>query len=210
VKRIAILALVVLFLAGLAVIPVLADQGGKNAGCATIKDGTIQDTAGNIITLGYDEFGYNYQAHMFNGRYCDYDRVAGGEWCNITLMMKWNDAWLSNKDCNGDNKLDRPSDDGGTYIGSGAWLTNHDRGVDENGKRWTYFVKIIAVPSDATLADGTWYAADGTEIGPVIWGSFAVIQQVVTGNPPEDFMTYDGWPFPGNYRSPAGCGLGGW
>ena len=22
----------------------------------------------------YDEFGYNYKANMFNGRYCDYDR----------------------------------------------------------------------------------------------------------------------------------------
>jgi hypothetical protein len=209
VKRIAILALVVFLLAGLAVIPVLADQGGKNAGCTTIKDGTLVDSNGNPLVLGYDQFGYNYQAHMFNGRYCDYDRVAGGDYCDVNLMMKWNDAWLSNKDCNGDGKLDRPSDDGGTYIGSGAWLTNHDSGVDENGKCWTYFVKIIAVPSDAVLTDGTWYAADGTEIGPVIWGSFAIIQQVVTGNPPEDFMTDDGWPFPGNYRSPAGCGLGG-
>jgi len=95
--------------------------------------------------------------------------------------MKWNDAWLSNKDCDGDGLLDRyygyPS-----YIGSGAWLTNHQKGtyLDEKGKkqRWTYFVKIVAAPADATSSGGTWFAADGTEIGPVIWGAFAVIQEV--------------------------------
>jgi len=145
---------------------------------------------------------------MFNGRYCDYDRVTGGDFCDVNLMMKWNDAWLSNKDCSGDGKLDRhngyPS-----YISSGAWLTNHDTGVSEDGSTWTYFVKIIAVPVDATLSGGVWYAADGTEIGPEIWGSFAVIQQVITGKIPSDFVAYD-LPFPGNYKSPAGPGFGKW
>jgi len=41
-----------------------------------------------------------------------------------------------------------------------------------------YFTKIVAAPADATLEDGTWYAADGSEIGPVIWGEFATIQEV--------------------------------
>ncbi|MFW9878953.1 MAG: hypothetical protein ACFFG0_38230, partial [Candidatus Thorarchaeota archaeon] len=144
---------------------------------------------------------------MFNGRYCDYDRVSGGDFCDVNLMMKWNDAWLSNKDCDGDKLLDRHYGFD-SYIGSGAWLTNHDVGVNEDGNRWTYFVKIIAAPADAYKDGGVWYTADGTEIGPVIWGSFAVIQQVVTGSPPSDFITADGWPFPGDYKSPAGPGLG--
>lgn len=120
---------------------------------------------------------------MFNGMYCDSYRDA--EWCqlykDIKLSMKWNDAWLSNKDCDGDRLLDRyyGYDE---YIGSGAWLTNHQSGEYEGNEgencKWNYFVKIVAVPSDAVLADGVWYAVDGTEIGPVIWGSFAVIQQV--------------------------------
>lgn len=188
---------------------VMAAKGGKNAGCTTIQDGGLVDSKGNPISVGYDQFGYNYQAHMFNGRYCDYDRVSGGDFCDVNLMMKWNDAWLSNKDCSGDGKLDRhysyPS-----YIGSGAWLTNHDTGVNEDGGTWTYFVKIVAVPADATLSGGVWYAADGTEIGPEIWGAFAVIQQVVTGSPPAGFISYDGWPLPGNYKSPAGPSLGNW
>jgi len=47
----------------------------KKNTCATIQDGTISASTGELITLGYDKFGYNYQAHMFNGRYCDYDRA---------------------------------------------------------------------------------------------------------------------------------------
>jgi hypothetical protein len=44
--------------------------------------------------------------------------------------------------------------------------------------RWTYFTKIVAAPSDASKVDGLWYDGSGDEIGPVIWGSFATIQQV--------------------------------
>lgn len=110
--------------------------------CNTIQDGSIVAADGSTpITVGYDQWGYNYQAHMFNGWYENYTRptppVTSGDW----LMMKWNDAWISNKDCGTqfgregdfsypfipDNKLDRhfplPS-----YFNSGAWLTNHASG----------------------------------------------------------------------------------
>src|SRR3989344_6966106 len=116
---------------------------------------------------------------MFNGLYCDSYRNAS--WCqpykDIKLEMKWNDAWLSNQDCNGDNLLDRHFGYS-SYIGSGAWLTNHQSGEYEDGTRLNYFVKIVAVPADAYEDSGIWYAADGTEIGESIWGEFAIIQQV--------------------------------
>jgi hypothetical protein len=72
------------------------------------------------------------------------------------------------------------------YIGSGAWLTNHMSGeyvYDETGEicHWTYFVKISIAPKDVESVESVgsiWYAVDGTEIGPVIWGSFAIIQEV--------------------------------
>ncbi|NIM58855.1 MAG: hypothetical protein GTO16_07935 [Candidatus Aminicenantes bacterium] len=150
------------------------------AQCVTIKDGTLLTSTGEVIKPGYDEFGYNYQAHMFNGRYCDYDRVKGGSYCDVELIMKWNDAWLSNKSCDGDLLLDRHYGYD-SYIGSGAWLTNHQSGkVEVNGKlrKWTYFVKIVAAPEDAHVENGRWYLADGTELGLVIWGAFAIIQQV--------------------------------
>ena len=174
----------------------LAKKGG---GCTTIQSGDILASDGSVITTGYDEFGYNYQAHMFNGRYCDYDRVVGGAYCDVDLIMKWNDAWLSNTDCDGDGKLDRHYGFA-SYIGSGAWCTNHQSG-GKGKDHWTYFVKIVAVPGDAYRVGpantGIWYEADGTEIGTDIWGSFAIIQEVESGAG-------------ATYVSPAGPGLGKW
>lgn len=77
--------------------------------CVPIQDGTLVNSVGDVIETGYDVWGYNYSAHMFNGTYCDAYRDAA--WCQATvddeLMMKWSDAWLSNDDCDGDGKLDR-------------------------------------------------------------------------------------------------------
>jgi len=174
--------------------------------CATIQDGTILTSDGRTITPGYDEWGYNYEAHMFNGTYCDAYRNAA--WCqpyvNDELIMKWNDEWLSNKDCDGDGLLDRhygyPS-----YIGSGAWLTNHQSGlVDVNGKmkKWTYFVKIVAAPKDAVKAGGIWYtdATQSVIIGPDIWEQFAIVQEIY--NDPSAGLHGK------LYKSPAGPGFG--
>ena len=158
-------------------------KGGNKPDCTTIQDGTLVTSDGDVIVTGYDEWGYNYQAHMFNGYYCD--SYHNAEWCqpwkDVELMMKWNDAWLSNKDCDGDGSLDRYYGFD-SYIGSGAWVTNHQAGtyLDEDGNecKWNYFVKIVAAPEDAVKGGVIWYAADGTEIGPVIWGAFAIIQHV--------------------------------
>lgn len=148
--------------------------------------------AGQVIPTGYDAYGYNYQAHEFNGSYANaylggagYPPYKGDDdsylaanpgvvnhWSWIyrkyNLVMKWNDAWLSNKDRDGDGKLDRHYGYS-SYIGSGAWTTNH---------MTKYFVKIVAVPSDATLKNGVWYNAGGDEIGYEIWGEFAIVQEI--------------------------------
>jgi len=151
--------------------------------CTTIQSGQLLASDGSVISTGYDDWGYNYQAHLFNGFYCDAYRDA--LWCqpykDDSLMMKWNDAWLSNKDCDGDGLLDRHYGYV-SYLGSGAWLTNHQSGEYEGKEgevcKWNYFVKIVAAPADAYKLAGVWYAADGTEIGSVIWGEFAIVQQV--------------------------------
>jgi len=198
----------------------------------TIKDGTILYStdsylAGQPIPLGFDAYGYNYQGHMFSGSYFNayangdgfppYDGndaayladnpTAAGHWAwpyrADQVAMKWNDAWLSNKDLDGDGKLDRhygfPS-----YIGSGAWENNHQSGeyVGQDGveSKWNYFVKIVAVPSDATKTGGVWYDASGTEIGPDIWGEFAIIQEVYNDTGTGDHGVA--------YHSPAGPGVG--
>lgn len=150
--------------------------------CTTIQSGELLASDGSVIEVGFDEWGYNYQALLFNGYYCDAYRDAA--WCQDykedRLEMKWNDAWLSNQDCDGDGVLDRHYGFD-SYIGSGAWLTNHMSGeyeLDGEICSWNYFTKIVAAPADAYAEGGVWYNADGTEIGPVIWGAFATIQTV--------------------------------
>lgn len=156
------------------------------------------------IETSCDHWGYNYQANMFNGGYCDAYQDAA--WCqpykDIKLTMKWNNAWLSNKDHDGDGVLDRHYGHD-SYIGSGAWLTNCQFGkVDVNGKlwKWAYFVKIVAAPADATVVDGYWVGADGIKIGPVIWGQFAILKQISIDPSNEEHGIL--------YKSPAGLGFG--
>lgn len=179
-KRRALTVLIVALLLAAAASVVWADKpvafdsqgnetGWSNSTCRKIQSGEILDSASNPITVGYDQFGYNYQAHLFHGRYCDNDRVLGGASCDVDLMMKWNDAWLSNVDCDEDYSLDRHYPHL-SYVGSGAWLTNHMWGSwEENGTtcEWDYFVKIVAKPHEA-------YQCEGEEI----WDSFCVIQRV--------------------------------
>jgi len=140
--------------------------------CTTIKDWTLLTSEGEIIPLWYikewPRAWYNYQAHMYNWDYY-------GNWGN--LIMKWNDAWLSNKDCDGDSLLDRHYGFD-SYIGSSAWLTNHEIWTNDDGSTSTYFIKIVAAPADAYLEWWVWYTSEGVEIGPVIWGQFAIIQEV--------------------------------
>ena len=185
----------------------LEKKGEDVNGCTTIQSGELVASDGSTIEAGYDQWGYNYQAHMFNGYYCDSYRDA--DWCqpyaDVKLLMKWNDAWLSNKDCNGDGLLDRHYGFD-SYIGSGAWLTNHQSGEYEgdDGKicRWNYFVKIVAAPVDAYEDGGYWYSADGIEMGPVIWGDFAIVQQV-ENDPCAGIHGIQ-------YVSPDHPGFGGW
>ncbi|MBA7627781.1 hypothetical protein ES703_35249 [subsurface metagenome] len=129
-----LISLLMMFVLLVSVGFVMADKPTK---CATIQDGTLTDVKGNPITLGYDQWGYNYQAHMFNGWYWNYARPET-PWTKETLeaegksttwlVMKWNDAWLANTDCDDDGKLDRHYGHD-SYIGSGAWETNHQFGT---------------------------------------------------------------------------------
>lgn len=218
-KKKVLVVLVVLLALGLTTSVVLADPPTKvdsngvevewkdsGSQCTKIQSGTLLRSDGVTIQTGYDEWGYNYQAHMFNGGYCDAYRDAA--WCqdykDVDLIMKWNDAWLANVDCDNDGLLDRHYGYA-SYIGSGAWLTNHQKGTyEQDGTtcNWEYFVKIVAAPADANKTDGVWYGADGTEMGPAIWGEFAIIQQVEN----DPCLGTTGL----QYLSPDHAGFGGW
>lgn len=225
-KRLVIALMLVLVMLALMVTPVMA-KGGQKDGGTTIQDGILTYAAnhylaGQPLKTGYDIYGYNYQAHLFKGSYANtYLGAEGfppyegdteayvaenptvtGKWYwpyrDVKLEMKWNDAWISNMDRDGDGKLDRhygyPS-----YIGSGAWETNHQWGED-NGYKWNYFCKIVAAPADAVKTGGVWYTADGIEIGPDIWGEFAVIQEVYNDQGTGEHGLV--------YKSPAAAGFG--
>jgi hypothetical protein len=147
------------------------ESAWENTSCATIQDGTIVDSAGNPLEMGYDQYGYNYQAHMFNGTYDSSDRVLDGKYWGVatyyaddSLVMKWSDEWLANVDCNGDNKLDRGLVNGTSDGISKGWTTNHVEG-DYDGKEgvhhYTDFVKIV------------W-----TGPGSPLWGQYTVVEEV--------------------------------
>ncbi len=197
-------------------------KSAKKEKCTTIQSGDLVNSNGVTILTGYDDFGYNYQAHIFNGSYANvylgrdgYPPYEGDDdsyleenpdaenhWAwsyrTIEISMKWNDAWLSNKDCDEDGKLDRhfgyP-----TYIGSGAWEMYSEKMGGKDG--YTYKCKIVAVPTDAEKINGIWYAADGSEIGRDIWGQFAITQEVQGGSGVEEH----GLLFKSDHP-----GLGGW
>lgn len=217
--------------ATIATIGIASVASAKPSACTTLQEGVLKYPAthylaGQPIPLGYDAYGYNYQAHQFEGSYTNsylggagYPHYTGddasylaanpgaaGHWAwpyrNDQLAMKWNDAWLSNRDCDSDGKLDRhyglPN-----YRGSGAWLTNHQSGeyLDGDGaQRWNDFVKIVAAPTTATKDGGVWYTPAGKEIGPDIWGEFALILEVYNDTGTGDHGVL--------YRSPAGPGFG--
>lgn len=140
--------------------------------CATLQSGTLTDSFGNSIGVGFDQFGYNYQAHEFNGTYDSVDRNLDGTYYGSTgdyvddrLLMKWSDPWLANKDCNGDGKLDRGLVNGVAGGTSKGWLTNQVEGeyLDGDGvsQHYTYFVKI------------GW-----TGPGSPLWGEYTILQEI--------------------------------
>lgn len=158
----------------------------KPAACATIQGGTITDSAGQQVTLGYDQWGYNYQANMFNGWYGNYSRPTVPATSGDSLMMKWNDAWLSSKDCDDDHKLDRHFGFV-SYRGSGAWLTNHASGAYDvqniSGSyvfnyEWNdgYYPNDVVLTQTGQSVTGTigWpsgqnpYLVEGTVVGTVV------------------------------------------
>jgi hypothetical protein len=160
---------VVLTILALSTVAAQAKPNADKSICTKIQDGTLTDSNGNVLVLGYDQFGYNYQAHLFNGTYDSVDRVLDGMYWGNTgdyvddkLTMKWSEDWLSNQDCTGDGKLDRGTD--GTSLG---WETNHiigDYDSDGNGTQdahFTYFAKIV------------WVGPGGS-----LWGQYDTIEEI--------------------------------
>lgn len=133
-----------------------------------------QTEDGEEITPGFDEWGYNYRAHLFKG---PAENVArDGEPVDLSqsrVMIKWNEAFLSSDDCDGDDQLDQHCGSD-SFVGSGAWLTNHVKwtylGDDGREHKAQLFLKLIAKPSE----DFECESIGGIEVN----GDFCEIQRV--------------------------------
>jgi hypothetical protein len=167
-------------------LPLGTVMGKPSDTCTTIKDGVLTYSAGHYLAgtplmVGYDSYGYNYQGHMFKGSYANVYLGRDG----FPPYEGDDDAYLA-----------------ANPGAASKWYWPYRDEYQVNGKtcKWNYFTKIVAAPADAYAESGTWYTADDTEIGPVLWGSFATIQSVY--NDPCD--GYHGI----EYLSPASAGFG--
>jgi len=118
--------------------------------------------AANPGGKGFDEFGYNYQARLFNGPADGVDRVLDGmvwgvpTYANDHLVMKWSKGWDDARFHNG------------TW-GPDAWETNEWNGAVPGGSGEVWHYKIVWVGPE--LEDSA-YWRDG---GYAVWGEFEVI-----------------------------------
>jgi hypothetical protein len=146
--------------------------------CAQIGDGTIKLSDGSPVVGGQDGWGYDYGDHSFDGGYCEANHQVSCPYDGVEEAMVWNDAWLSNQDCDRDGKLDTHY--GFTsYRGSGAELSSaqHGRYTDSASGQlcdYYYFAHYVAAPVDATKKNGNWVASNGAVLGAVIWTDFYV------------------------------------
>ncbi len=182
-----------LWMVGFAMVAFSGGSAHANDSCTALTDGGITDSSGAPVRVGWDTWGYNYFEQSFSGSFMNFRRgdKKYEAYRGVELEMRWNDAWLSTTDCNGDGRLDRHAGFE-TYIGSGAQLTTRKwrEYDDESGRTcsWSQLTVFQAAPTGANKRQGYWYL-DGKTLGPVVWGQFYVAEEVFEDscdNPPGD------------------------
>ncbi|MEK9136262.1 MAG: hypothetical protein AAB393_04000 [Bacteroidota bacterium] len=119
---------------------------------------------GTLSKGGFDEFGYNRTARIFNGTGASWSLQRGypadylGIYANDKIVMKWNSEW------------DRGNAENWTNPPYGAWLNNewNGKGVEDgSGAVWHYKIKWVGPcgANNTPLPDG----------GYCIWGQFEVL-----------------------------------
>jgi hypothetical protein len=121
---------------------------------------------------GFDQYGYNNGARIFNGTYAQWCAAEGisSTSCvdytfgsvNDLLIMKWNAAWDA---CNASYSTN-PSGDPAAC--TGAWLDNESNGNVPGGSGYVWHYKIVY--SSTCASDGT--PSNG---GYCVWGNYEVI-----------------------------------
>jgi hypothetical protein len=138
---------------------------GAAAGALMLGAFAAPAFAAQPVGKGFDQYGYNLTALIFNG--------TGSSWClaggqaatcvdpygNDNLVMKWNAAWDA---CNAAGNND-------VLACLGAWTDNEWNGNVPGGSGVTEHYKIIWVGSAGT-ASPYWVAG-----GYSVWGNYEVI-----------------------------------
>ncbi len=151
---------------------------------------TYTGTLANVFTrrLGLPAFDTDYEA-WFVSEYPWVTQLWWWPYRYAKVTMDWSPSFLANQSCDRDYLLDRPQifKDTGSYKGvPDCWVTfkvtlGHNVEI----------VTVQAVPQDASLTDGVWYAADGTSIGQAafvaglsdeILKDFAIVKRIVRKN----------------------------
>lgn len=115
-----------------------------------------------VLGAGFDQFGYNYQARLFNGAADGVDRTLDGKvWGDPRygkdhLVMKWSKAW------------DDARFNGAPWTGE-AWEDNEWNGKVPGGSGEVWHYKIVWV-GPTLQASPLWKPG-----GYPIWGQFEVI-----------------------------------
>lgn len=127
------------------------------------RGGTCTIPGKGVVSVGFDTFGYNDCARIFNGTGSSWSLAAGlpadylGVYAPDKLVMKWNAAWDA---CNADGTPENCA---------GAWTDNEWNGkiAGGSGEVWHYKIKWVSpCGADYTpLPDG----------GYCIWGSYEVL-----------------------------------
>ena len=116
----------------------------------------------NNSAQGFDQYGYNYQARIFNGKVDGVDRNNDGTvwgdpaYANDKLVMKWSKAWDDSR-FHGDSWT------------CDAWEDNEYNGKVQGGSSEIWHYKISWVGPELEESD-CW-----REEGYPIWGQFEVI-----------------------------------
>lgn len=122
----------------------------------------IPTVLGDKIATGFDQFGYNYKARLFNGKADGVDKnLDGAVWgdptyANDRLVMKWSKGWDDARF----NGADWTPD---------AWEDNEWNGKVPGGSGEVWHYKIIWVGPELEESQ---YWREG---GYPIWGQFEVI-----------------------------------
>lgn len=101
---------------------------------------------------GFDQYGYNYQAHLFNGWYGYSEKTTSDGTGNAWLVMKWSKNWVPQAN-----------------ESVGAWVTNHWSwySSDISVSDWYGFGLISWTDQNSVPAGATYYVTEFMKIQDV-------------------------------------------